>query len=63
MIQLYELKGLSKAEAETVVGIFSKNTNMFVDLMMKEELELMPPDKRNALINSICFQHIVVLII
>jgi hypothetical protein len=52
MVQLYEAKGLSKEDAETVIKIFSKNTSLFVDIMMKEELELMPPDQRNIVVNS-----------
>ena len=53
MVQLYQAKGLSKEDAETVIKIFSKDTSLFVDIMMKEELELMPPDQRNIFVNSL----------
>lgn len=40
MINLYVNKGLQKQDAITVVNIFSKNIEFFVDIMMIEELEL-----------------------
>lgn len=42
MIELYHRRGLSKADAETVVNILSSNVQFFVDVMMKEELLLFP---------------------
>jgi len=44
MVQLYKSKGLPKDDAENLVKILSKDHNFFVDVMMKEELELLPPD-------------------
>eukprot|EP01087_Luapelamoeba_hula_P015624 TRINITY_DN4696_c0_g1_i1.p1 TRINITY_DN4696_c0_g1~~TRINITY_DN4696_c0_g1_i1.p1 ORF type:complete len:294 (+),score=66.55 TRINITY_DN4696_c0_g1_i1:386-1267(+) len=43
MVQLYMSKGMSQQDAETVIGLLSKNKKMFVDIMMVEELCLMPP--------------------
>jgi len=43
MIELYTSRGLSKEDAETVIKILSSNKKFFVDLMMKEELQLIPP--------------------
>jgi hypothetical protein len=54
MVELYMEKGLSKADAETVIKIlrltlrlivtFSKDKSIFVEVMMKEELQMIPPD-------------------
>jgi len=44
MIELYEGKGLSTEDATTVVNIISKDPKIFVDIMMVEELGIMPPD-------------------
>merc|ERR1711998_552745 len=38
MVELYESKGISHEDAETVVNILSKDKNTFVDIMMVEEL-------------------------
>jgi len=46
MIELYNAKGLSREDAVKVIHILSKNKKFFVDVMMKEELELMPPDEQ-----------------
>jgi len=53
MIQLYISKGLSKQDAEIVIKLMSKDKKFFVDMMMKEELELLPPDERDPFINGI----------
>jgi vacuolar iron transporter family protein len=44
MIELYEAKGMSHEDASAVVLTMSKYKKIFVDTMMVEELELMPPD-------------------
>lgn len=36
-------QGISVADAKTIVDIISKNKETFVDIMMVEELGLMPP--------------------
>ncbi|KPI85208.1 hypothetical protein ABL78_5753 [Leptomonas seymouri] len=41
MVQIYMAKGLSFDEAQTIVGIISKDPKMFVDFMMIEELGLL----------------------
>eukprot|EP01114_Cavostelium_apophysatum_P012718 TRINITY_DN2909_c0_g1_i2.p1 TRINITY_DN2909_c0_g1~~TRINITY_DN2909_c0_g1_i2.p1 ORF type:complete len:139 (-),score=30.70 TRINITY_DN2909_c0_g1_i2:61-477(-) len=44
MVDLYRSKGLSRQDAEAVIRILSSNTRFFVDVMMKEELQLVPLD-------------------
>jgi VIT1/CCC1 family predicted Fe2+/Mn2+ transporter len=53
MVELYTNKGLSLEDAEKVVSIYCRNPKFFVDVMMKEELELMPPDSRNPIVNAL----------
>jgi VIT1/CCC1 family predicted Fe2+/Mn2+ transporter len=50
MVELYQKKGLSKEDAETVVGIMSQEQNIefFVDVMMTEELNLVPVDEDDS---------------
>lgn len=42
MEELYVSKGMTQADAETVIKLLSKNEKMFVDIMMVEELGLLP---------------------
>lgn len=45
MIELYAAKdGIDEAGAKKIVDIISQNYDTFVDIMMVEELGLMPPD-------------------
>ncbi|KAL6066732.1 Protein ccc1 [Balamuthia mandrillaris] len=47
MVELYVSKGMSKDDAETVVGIMAKHKDLFVDVMMVEELGIMyDPDEK-----------------
>jgi len=48
MVQLYVGKGLPQEDAEQVVDILSKHKSTFVDVMMVEELGIMPPDEDDA---------------
>eukprot|EP00003_Mantamonas_plastica_P022785 TRINITY_DN3948_c0_g1_i1.p1 TRINITY_DN3948_c0_g1~~TRINITY_DN3948_c0_g1_i1.p1 ORF type:complete len:281 (-),score=88.97 TRINITY_DN3948_c0_g1_i1:23-865(-) len=53
MVELYESKGLSKEDATTVVNIISKDQDVFVDIMMVEELSIMPPpSQEEAMMNG-----------
>jgi len=52
MVDLYTSKGLLQEDAEKVVKIYSKNPQFFVEVMMKEELELMPPDTKDPILNG-----------
>eukprot|EP01116_Phalansterium_solitarium_P007121 TRINITY_DN19624_c0_g1_i1.p1 TRINITY_DN19624_c0_g1~~TRINITY_DN19624_c0_g1_i1.p1 ORF type:complete len:303 (-),score=47.37 TRINITY_DN19624_c0_g1_i1:509-1375(-) len=45
MVELYQARGVPRADAEVIVRLLSKDKKIFVDVMMKEELELMPPDE------------------
>lgn len=58
MIELYEQKGISKEDATSAVEIISKNKKAWVDIMMVEELGLLPTDEnpiKNALVTFIAF--------
>lgn len=53
MVDLYVTKGLNIQDAQKVVSIISKNKKFFVDVMMKEELNLLPPDEKlNILVSG-----------
>lgn len=45
MVEIYEEKGMSKADAQLVVQTMAKYKDFFVDVMMTQELELQVPDK------------------
>eukprot|EP01027_Heterolobosea_sp_BB2_P012914 GEZU01018676.1.p1 GENE.GEZU01018676.1~~GEZU01018676.1.p1 ORF type:complete len:195 (+),score=61.34 GEZU01018676.1:304-888(+) len=53
MIDIYKGKGLSDEEARTIVDIFGKDTKMFVDLMMVDELGLMPNEDESPVKNGL----------
>lgn len=44
MVEIYMKKGMTKEQATTVIDIFAQHKDMFVDLMMVEELGLEVPD-------------------
>mmetsp|Transcript_17123 Transcript_17123/g.26722 ORF Transcript_17123/g.26722 Transcript_17123/m.26722 type:complete len:335 (-) Transcript_17123:26-1030(-) len=48
MVEIYVKKGISEADARTVVDIISKDKKVFVDIMMAEELELLGGDDEGA---------------
>lgn len=52
MIELYTQKGISREDAELMVLTMSKYKPFFVDVMMKEELGLLAPEKLNFLLNG-----------
>eukprot|EP00942_MAST-04A_sp_MAST-4A-sp1_P009857 g9857.t1 len=45
MVDLYEAKGLPRAEAEQIIKIMAKYDDFFINVMMAEELELQVPDE------------------
>lgn len=45
MVQLYVSRGINPNDAETIVQLLSKNKKLFVEVMMKEELELISQDE------------------
>jgi len=49
MIDIYEERGMSRTDATIVVETMAKYEQFFVDVMMKEELELQVPDKNHTL--------------
>ena len=58
LVELYESKGLSKTEAEKIVGILSKNRKAWIDIMMVEELGIVSSDEsplKNALATFLSF--------
>jgi len=46
MVELYMNKGMNQLDAEAVVVQLSKYRELFIDIMMAEELQLMPVDDR-----------------
>jgi len=44
MVELYTNKGMSERDAEKVVSLMSNYRELFIDIMMAEELQLMPVD-------------------
>ena len=58
MVELYQAKGVSRADAEAMVGILSKNRKAWVDVMMVEELGIISSDEspmRNAVATFLSF--------
>jgi hypothetical protein len=45
MIEIYESKGVSHADAVLVINTLAKYKDFFVDVMMTQELELQVPEK------------------
>ena len=48
MVELYVARGMTQADAESVIEVMSKYKNFFLDVMMVEELGLMPPDNDDS---------------
>jgi len=48
MVQLYQTRGLPESDARAAISILSKHKDFFVDVMMVEELGLLPPDANTA---------------
>ena len=48
MVELYVKRGMTQADAESVIEVMSKYKNFFLDVMMVEELGLMPPDNDDS---------------
>jgi VIT1/CCC1 family predicted Fe2+/Mn2+ transporter len=58
MVELYNAKGLSPREAETITDILSKKKDAWVSIMMVEELGILESDEsplRNALVTFVSF--------
>lgn len=49
MIEIYEGKGLTSADANAFVDIMKKYPDFFLDKMMVDELEVMPPEDMSDL--------------
>eukprot|EP01132_Coremiostelium_polycephalum_P001252 gene1252-1579_t len=61
MVELYCKKGMPEDDAQEVVGLLSKYKELFVDIMMTEELNLLPVDlllspKETALSTLLSFE-------
>merc|ERR1712224_744686 len=48
MVELYRSRGLKRADAETVIETMAKYESFFVDVMMVEELGLLPPSETSV---------------
>lgn len=58
MVELYQERGISKKDAETIVKIISKDKKTFVDFMMFEELNIIEDEEsplKNALVTFASF--------
>eukprot|EP00982_Pelagococcus_subviridis_P008218 30825-Pelagococcus_subviridis.AAC.4 len=60
MVELYVARGMTEADAENVIDVMAKYPNFFLDVMMVEELGLMPPDDgespaKNGLVTFLAF--------
>lgn len=58
LVELYVDKGLSQADAETIVNILAKNEKAWIDVMMVEELGILDSDEspvKNALVTFFSF--------
>lgn len=51
LVELYESKGIEKDDANQIVNLLSKNKKAWVDIMMVEELGLLPADE-NPVMNA-----------
>jgi DNA damage-binding protein 1 len=48
MVELYSKRGMDENDARAVVDILSKNHEHFVDVMMVEELGILPPNPEES---------------
>ena len=48
MVELYVKRGMTESDATSVIEVMSKYKNFFLDVMMVEELGLMPPDDSDS---------------
>jgi len=60
MVELYISKGLSAEDARTIVGILSKDKEIFVDFMMIEELGILPEEENSSAIKNGAYESVVV---
>ena len=60
MVELYVQRGMKEEDAKIIIDTMAKYENIFVDVMMVEELGLMPPDEeessaKNGMVTFIAF--------
>ncbi len=60
MVEIYMQRGMKEEDAKIIIDTMAKYENIFVDVMMVEELGLMPPDEEessfmNGLVTFIAF--------
>eukprot|EP01127_Copromyxa_protea_P016576 TRINITY_DN4949_c0_g1_i1.p2 TRINITY_DN4949_c0_g1~~TRINITY_DN4949_c0_g1_i1.p2 ORF type:complete len:328 (+),score=58.10 TRINITY_DN4949_c0_g1_i1:60-986(+) len=53
MVDIYISKGLSKSDALELVDVLSRNSDIFIDTMMAEELGMLPPTNQPLLSYSL----------
>ncbi len=53
VVEIFKTYGLTKEEAKPIVDAFEKNSDSWVDFMMRNELNLEEPDKNRATKSSI----------
>lgn len=50
MVELFMSKGMEEDDATQIINLYSKYPTLYVDLMMYEELGMMPPGNGNPAI-------------
>jgi VIT1/CCC1 family predicted Fe2+/Mn2+ transporter len=60
MVELYMKRGMTEEDAVSVIDVMAKYKNFFLDVMMVEELGLMPPDEddqpwKNGVVTFVAF--------
>lgn len=53
MVQLYEKRGLSRDNAKVIVDILAKDPKVFTEIMVVEELHIMPTEESNAAMDGL----------
>ena len=66
MVELYMKRGMTEEDAVSVIDVMAKYKNFFLDVMMVEELGLMPPDEddqpwKNGVVTFVFFGFIPLL--
>lgn len=53
MVEIYMQRGMKEEDATTIIETMSKYEDIFVDVMMVEELGLMPPEEESSFMNGL----------
>ena len=53
MVEIYMQRGMKEEDATIIIETMSKYEDIFVDVMMVEELGLMPPEEESSFMNGL----------